>query len=96
MTKEIAWKDSAREEVREIYSCLFDLSPKLAENWSDELTKKLNYISQFPEIGRIVPDYQITEIRELFVGQYRLLYNIQGSIPRILAIRPMSRPLGKI
>ncbi|MEZ0486409.1 hypothetical protein [Fibrella aquatica] len=45
MTNDIAWKDSAREEVREIYSYLFDLSPKLADNWSEELAKKLTYIA---------------------------------------------------
>ena len=96
MTNEIAWKNSAREEVRDIYSYLFDLSPRLADNWSEELTKKLNYITQFPEMGRIVPDYQMTEVRELFVGRYRMLYSIQENVPRILAIRPMGRPLGKI
>lgn len=93
---EVVWKDAAREEVRAIYSYVFDQSPKAAENWADELAKKIEYVTQFPEMGRIVPDYQIAEIRELFVGRYRLLYSIQEQQPKILAIRPMGRPLGKI
>jgi toxin ParE1/3/4 len=96
MTDEVLWKDSAREEVRDIYSYLFDVSPKMAENWADELAKKLRYIVQFPEMGRIVPDYQLSEIREVFVGRYRMLYSTQQEVPRILAIRPMGKPLGKI
>lgn len=94
----VSWKASAQEEVRDIYSYLFDRSPKAAENWADELAKKLGYITQFPQMGRTVPDFfvSINDIREVFVGRYRLIYSIQESVPKVLAVRPMGRPLGKI
>lgn len=92
----IAWKDSAREEVREIYENLFDQSPALADEWTDELEKKLKLITQFPEMGRMVPDFYITFIREVFVGRYRLVYSLQEDTPKVLAVRAMGRPLGRI
>ncbi|WP_240625604.1 type II toxin-antitoxin system RelE/ParE family toxin [Spirosoma pollinicola] len=64
----IAWKESAREEVREIYKYLFDQSIAVADEWSDELEKKLGLLIQFPEMGRMVPDFYISFIREVFVG----------------------------
>jgi toxin ParE1/3/4 len=72
MTDDVIWKDSAREEVRDIYSYLFDVSPKIAENWADELAKKLRYVAQFPEMGRIVPDYQISEISTISWIRYTM------------------------
>ncbi|GAB3789518.1 hypothetical protein GCM10028818_58250 [Spirosoma horti] len=88
----IVWKESAREEVRETYEYLFDQSIAVA----DELEKKLNLIDQFPEMGRMVPDFYISFIREIFVGRYRLVYSTQSETPTILAVRPMGRPLGRI
>lgn len=92
----IAWKESEREEVRETYEYLFDLSITVADEWSDELEKKLNLINQFPEMGRIVPDFYISFIREVFVGRYRLVYSTQEETLKILAVRPMGRPLGSL
>ncbi|MBC3786941.1 type II toxin-antitoxin system RelE/ParE family toxin [Spirosoma utsteinense] len=88
----IVWKESASEDVRDICDYLFDQSIAVA----DELEKKLGLIAQFPEMGRIVPDFYISFIREVFVGRYRLVYSTQETTIKILAVRPMGRPLGKL
>lgn len=92
----IKWKESAREDVRDIYSYFLSVSFALADNWSDELEKKLKLIEQFPGMGRMVPDYDVSFIREVFIGSYRLVYSTQEDILKVLAIRPMGRPLGKL
>lgn len=92
----IIWEPDAKEEVREIYAQLFDYSPALADDWSDELENKVAVLTTFPEMGRLVPELQIRFIREIFVRRFRLVYQYQDSTIRILAIRPMGRPLGKI
>ncbi len=92
----IDWKDSAREEVRDAYTYLLNLSMVAADEWIDQLEKKLSLIEQFPGMGRMVPDYYISFIREVFVGSYRLVYSTQEETPVILAVRPMGRPLGKL
>lgn len=92
----VVWEAKARTEVGDIFSYLFDLSPVLADNWIDELNKKINLLMTFPEMGRIVPDYEISFIREVFVRRYRLIYQFQEETIRILAVRPMGQPLGRI
>lgn len=92
----ISWKESAQEEVRVIYEYLFDQSAAVADDWSDQLARKLTLVEQFPEMGRIVPDYYISFIREIFAGSYRVVYSTQDNKVTILAVRPMGRPLGKI
>jgi plasmid stabilization system protein ParE len=92
----VDWKQSAREDVRATYSYLLDLSLAVADDWMEQLDKKLTLIEQFPGMGRMVPDYNVSFIREVFVGSYRLVYSIQTETPVILALRPMSMPLGKL
>lgn len=92
----IDWKDSAREEVRDIYTDLLDKSMAVADDWLNQLEKKLTLLEQFPEMGRMVPDYYISFIREVFVGSYRLVYSTQSETPVTLAVRPMGKPLGKL
>lgn len=92
----LIWNDSVKEEVRKTYSDYFDYSPLLAEDWSDELNKKVDLLMKFPEMGRIVPDVDISFIREIFVRKYRLVYQYQDETLRVLALRPMGQPLGRI
>ena len=92
----LIWNDSAKEEVREAYSKYHDYSSVLADDWSDELNKKVNLLMAFPEMGRIVPDIDVSFIREVFVRKYRLVYQYQDNTLRILAVRPMGQPLGRL
>ena len=92
----VHWNDEAREEMRNIYSYLFDLSPALAEAWADELENKQALLETFPEIGRLVPDYNTSFIREVFVKRYRLIYTYENDLLTVRAIRPMGGPLGKL
>jgi toxin ParE1/3/4 len=47
-------------------------------------------------MGRILPDFYLSFIREVFVGRYRLVYSIQEQTLKVLAVRPMGQPLGKL
>ena len=43
-------------------------------------------LNKFPKIGRIVPEIGDTNVRELFVYSYRLIYEISTDCIEILAI----------
>jgi plasmid stabilization system protein ParE len=92
----IVWNESAQSEVRDVYAYLLDQSISVADEWLDDLEKKLMLLEQFPEMGRIVPDFYVSFIREVFVGRYRLVYSSQEKDLRILALRPMGGALGRI
>ena len=92
----LIWNDTPREEVRDIYSFLYGLSPAAADTWSDELEKTVSSLLVFPEMGRVVPELSVSFIREVLAKRYRVVYMYQDDTIRILAVRPMSQPLGKI
>lgn len=47
----------------------------------------------FPELGRVVPEFNDRSIRELIVREYRLIYRVEGDDVRILTLMHGSRDL---
>lgn len=45
----LIWTDDVQEEIRDIYSYLYDLLPALADDWSDEVAEKADMLISFPE-----------------------------------------------
>ncbi|MBD2703976.1 type II toxin-antitoxin system RelE/ParE family toxin [Spirosoma sp. BT702] len=91
----LIWNDEAKVDVRKAYSDYYNYSSSLADDWSDELAKKVELLLKFPEMGRRVPKFEISFIREVFVRKYRLVYQFQNNIVRILGVRAMGQPLGR-
>ena len=42
----------------------------------DRIREAAKKVRDFPVIGRIVPEMNLTEIREMIIGNYRLIYFI--------------------
>ena len=50
-----------------------------------------------PKVGRIVPEKNDENIRELIEGNYRIIYEIRGEDRiEVLLVHHSSRPLGNI
>lgn len=64
----LVWEDKAKEAARNVYGYLYDGSVKYADSWADEADKKLKQLVAFPEMGRIVPEFNVSFIREMFAG----------------------------
>lgn len=97
MTK-LQYTNEASENIRDIFSALYDFSPAYADKWTDELARKIDLVLDFPEMGRMVPDAQVKNIREVFAGRYRVVYQYRDDENKVvvMVVRPMGRPLGKI
>jgi toxin ParE1/3/4 len=80
-------------EIHEIYSHLHIESPSYAEYWLEEFFRKSELLENFPKMGRMVPEVNIENIREYFVGRHRIIYSIIEQEVRILAIRHGRTPL---
>lgn len=92
----IIWRDEAKEDLRDVIHYLSGFPTAYVENWSDELTRKLNLLETFPEMGRIVPEKEVSHLREILVGNYRLLYIYLNNLITIIAVRHQASQLGKI
>ena len=41
---------------------------------------------EFPRLGRVVPEANVDTIREIFIHEYRLMYEIAGEEIQMLAV----------
>ena len=61
--------------------------------WTPQAVEDLETIADFPMMGRIVPEIVDTAIRELLLGNYRIIYRLNGEVIEILTIYHGSRLL---
>ena len=73
----VVWSETAINQIRRYASLIEDDKPKAAANWIRSVFSKETDISSFPLLGRVVPEYDKTSIREIIFGSYRIIYKIQ-------------------
>jgi len=64
----------ASVSIEAIFESILTDNPPVAAKWLRELDRKLARIEEFPESGRVVPEFGIHELREVILGDYRVLY----------------------
>ena len=52
----------------------------------DRLTQRSEQIATFPESGRMVPEYEAPDIREVIESPYRIIYRIKVDQIDVLAV----------
>jgi plasmid stabilization system protein ParE len=60
--------------------------PASALRWLDETMERVRSLERFPDLGRIVPELQRPEIREVLVDPYRVPYHRDEQRVTILAV----------
>ena len=96
----VLWTESALAQLQAIHDYLAQSSPGYALRIVDRLTARSIQIATFPFSGRMVPEYELNEVREVIEGTYRIIYLIDSGQQKIevLAVIHSSReqllPLG--
>ena len=72
----IVWSPLAVERASEIVDYISQDKPMAADNWIDTVFTKVDQLKANPEIGRIVPEINECQFRELIYGNYRNKTNI--------------------
>ncbi|WP_420583205.1 type II toxin-antitoxin system RelE/ParE family toxin [Reichenbachiella sp.] len=90
---EINWTSNALTDLSEIGEYIAKNSPKYAELTVSKLYSKVEILSSHPKIGRVVPESEQDNLRELIEGSYRIIYEIIGENIFILTIHHSARRL---
>ena len=80
---ELRLSTRASDEIHEEAERLGTFSPAYAKAFIDTLFAKADLLRQFPELGRIVPEYSDPSIRELFYRHYRIFYFVSPDKSRV-------------
>ena len=83
----ILWSPLAVERMEEISDYVAYDSPAAANEWIDTILDKVDLLKTSPEIGRIVPELENPDFRELILGNHRIIYRLLNEAVRILTVR---------
>jgi plasmid stabilization system protein ParE len=83
----IIWSPLAIDRASEIVEYIAQDSPSAATKWVENLFKKVQLLKSSPKSGRMVPETQREDIRELICGNYRIIYRAEKSKISVLTVR---------
>ena len=90
---DIVWTDPAVSDLNALRDYISRDSPYYANSFISEIFSSVERLARFPKSGREVPEIHDGNTREIFVGNYRVIYDISGSTVRILTVLHMARYL---
>lgn len=86
MARKIIWSFEATTDLEAIADYIAKNSAFYAGSLVQDILDASRSLDRFSERGRIVPELSNPNIRELFVKEYRLIYNIEESRVVILGL----------
>lgn len=93
--KRIIWLEYAEYDLNQIYNYILKDSLYYATKTTSEIVHKIDYLSDFPYIGRKVYIYNNDNIREIIYKSYKIIYEINSNIIYIHRIFHSSRLFSK-
>jgi addiction module RelE/StbE family toxin len=88
---EVTWTKRSLKDLRSIYDYISLDSNFYAARFINTLIARVEQLYEFPQSGRVVPEKNDPEIRELIEGNYRIFYRLQKNKIIILRIHNAAR-----
>ncbi|HOE11263.1 MAG TPA: type II toxin-antitoxin system RelE/ParE family toxin [bacterium] len=76
---EVIWAPSALDDVDSIAEYIARDSAELASLFVSRLIEATDRLQEFPLSGRIIPEINHPDCREIIYGAYRIMYRIEES-----------------
>jgi plasmid stabilization system protein ParE len=89
----VRWTVGAKADLREIVAYVSQDSAVYAAALAGRIVAAVERLRRFPSRGRIVPEYEDPTVRELIIGNYRVVYRVQRRRIGIVGIVHASRDL---
>lgn len=82
----VRWTERAQWDLAEINAYISRDNPDAARRWIVRLRERARKIAPHPYAGRKVSELDRDEVREVFLGSYRIIYEIYPKYIDILTI----------
>ena len=96
MDFEVTWSPQVRDDLNEIAAYIAKDSPRYASAVVDKILATGRGLHLLPWRGLVVPEIDSENCRELFIHEYRLIYEIHGEAVRVIAVIHGRRLLGSV
>lgn len=89
----VIWSPLAIDRAVEQARYIARDNPGAAEKWLKGLFAAAKQLERLPRMGRMVPEWESPDFRELSYGRYRIIYRIEAQQLSILTVRHSGRLL---
>jgi addiction module RelE/StbE family toxin len=79
----IVWSDLAIDDLKSIHEYISKDSPRYADKMIERILKRVEQLENFPQSGRVVPEFNQKTLRELIQDNYRIVYTIEDQFVAI-------------
>jgi len=84
--EKLIWTNDGIKSFEEVIKYISKDSVYYASSFAKRILSSIEELKKFPKMGRIVPEYNNPEIRELIYQNYRIVYKIHLKIIYILLV----------
>ena len=89
----IRWSELAIDRLNDIIEYISADNTQNALNWSQSVFSEIEKLKSFPQMGRMLPEINNKNIREIIYGNYRIIYKQESPYISILKIRNFKKIL---
>ena len=89
----VEWSLRARTDLRELKAYIAKDSPFYARRFIERIITTVEKLSEHSHLGRLVPEAQRDDVRELLIQHYRVIYQTKGERLYIVTVVHGSRDL---
>ena len=83
---ELVWTRQAVQDVEDIKSYIGRTSPRYAALVAERIVGLVERLREFPSSGRVVPEFNREDVREIIWGNYRVVYRIRTDSVHLLTV----------
>jgi plasmid stabilization system protein ParE len=89
----VHWTEAALADLRAAEAYLARHSPRYAQSLVDRVFARTAQLADQPELGAVVPEYEVEGLRELFEDPYRIIYRVLQQQVDVVAVVHAARRL---
>ena len=89
----VIWTEIAIEDLHSIHDYISKDSKRYADRFIEKLIDRVSQLENFPKSGRVVPEFDSVDTRELIEGNYRIVYKIFTDQIAIVRVHHSARQL---
>jgi len=76
MAYKLIWSPAARDDLHDIVVFIARDNPERAMSFGYQLISETDRLQTFPRLGRVVPEYENGNLREIILRPYRSVYRV--------------------
>ncbi|MDZ4699735.1 MAG: type II toxin-antitoxin system RelE/ParE family toxin [Rhodothermales bacterium] len=82
----LRWSTQARKDLEVLSDQYRDASPSFAERFEEQMLESTRRLQAFPRSGRMIPEAEDEELREVIYREYRIMYHFDETAQEVLIL----------